>query len=644
MFKFFRKYNKIILAVGGSLLMVIFLLPQASGMFQGNRHSIEVGSITVDGEVIELTVGDVGRVGKQLEVLRALGQLDRRILAPGGGQGDEALRWLLMLYEARSQGLYGSDAQTMALLDELDIDAEQIAKVKVDSKVPDEFIYESVRSWQMVNELQRMVLQTRRVSDPQMRHAANDMWSRISTDVVALRAAEMLGNTPQPTNEEITNQFERYKAQAPGQSAPYGFGYRLPAQVKLEYLKLPLERVMATVSVNDIEAARYYKQNAEDFIPQPELDAEGNPKPIAEGAEPMPRPFVEVLPDIRDTLRRQKAVMRQQEIIKWANALIAESERKLKRDAQGFREIPSDYVPVSFEQIASQIQDEFQILPDVTMLNNNWLSIRDIRQHAELARVGMRMGSGQQMQWLPVADYIKSCRELNPPVSPLKLQAKIVALPLVDISGNAFLLRITDAQGPHVPHLVAEVLNDVVRDVRALKVYTQLKDDAAKYVSKAQKDGMEALAKSVGNNTKVLNIPEFSRRSLDRRRGGELVVPVLPVVGRSATFVDAALELAQQATAATTDLNQVPAEKKIGHVALDDQLTIYVMKLADYQPVTPQSFERFQEIQRELQLIQSLDMRQVMTNPFSEEALKQRLQFIPPEGTEDIEPQEVAKG
>ena len=54
MFKLLRKYDKWILAVGGSLLMVVFLLPQALQQFGANPRKSAIAN-TDDGTIIEQT-------------------------------------------------------------------------------------------------------------------------------------------------------------------------------------------------------------------------------------------------------------------------------------------------------------------------------------------------------------------------------------------------------------------------------------------------------------------------------------------------------------------------------------------------------------------------------------------------------------
>ena len=69
MLKFFQKYQKLILGVGGSLLMVIFLLPagmsQMMGGSQGDRVVGHIGKV-------EIASGMLDTAGRELEVIEQI--------------------------------------------------------------------------------------------------------------------------------------------------------------------------------------------------------------------------------------------------------------------------------------------------------------------------------------------------------------------------------------------------------------------------------------------------------------------------------------------------------------------------------------------------------------------------------------------
>jgi hypothetical protein len=622
MFKFFRKYNKLILAVGGSLLMVIFLLPSGASQFQPDAGEQSIGSINANGQSVELTVNDRRTASSDLAILNALGQLNMRLPVPVGGSEDEATRWLLMLHEAEAQGLYGSDAQTNSILQYLEVGPARLAEVKTQFKIPDSAIYQAMRHWQMVEQLERLTLNLRRISEPQMRHFANDLQSKVTVQTVALRAADMVDATEQPIEEQLQRQYERYMMQLPGRSAPYGFGYRLPARVKLEYMAFPLDRIKETVSISEVDAARYYQQNKQQFVPEAEGEGEE-----ATPASTEPKPFAEVMPQIIDQLKTAQARQKQQEMAKWAAALVAQSERALPRDG-GFRVVPADYKPVDLESVAQQTQQEFGVLADVVRLEDHWYDMTQLDALSGIGQAKLRIGSGDNARLVPAAAYIATTRELRQGQNPLNLQAKILGQPLFDESGSVYLFRITEAHPSRLPLGLDEVREQVLRDVKMLQVYNRMKDNAQRYIDLAAADGMEELAKTTGEDGTVIEVPAFSRRQFDRSRGGDLVVPVLPEVGRSASFVDASFALAQQVEEAG-GLASAPANKQIAAIPMDAQMTVYVTKLTAYEPITTAQYETFKAVAS--YIIPALDQEQLAANPFSLEALKQRMQFAEPQ-------------
>jgi len=101
MLKFFRKYNKWILAVGASLLMVAFLIQPVLGMFFPKPEDQKVGEV-------------FGREVKELERRHAETDLAiLTVLEPLGGwaqamTGGDEIVWLLILADAERMGLHAS--------------------------------------------------------------------------------------------------------------------------------------------------------------------------------------------------------------------------------------------------------------------------------------------------------------------------------------------------------------------------------------------------------------------------------------------------------------------------------------------------------------------------------------------------------
>ena len=89
----------------------------------------------------------------------------------------------------------------------------------------------------------------------------------------------------EPTEEQILKHFEKYKNYFPDQISPdnpYGFGYKLPDSVRLEYIAVKLDDVAETVTrpiQEDIES--FYQRNRERFAIQVPSDPNDPNSPLA---------------------------------------------------------------------------------------------------------------------------------------------------------------------------------------------------------------------------------------------------------------------------------------------------------------------------------------------------------------------------
>jgi hypothetical protein len=627
MFKFFRKYNKYLLPIGASVLMVLFLIPNISNIFAPDPREQEVG--VLDGEPV--TLGQRQQAQAEMALLRELG-----LGVPLAGEQAE-LRWLLMRYEARQQGLYAASAQAEQLIKE--IDPAKLAEVKRGMRASDTMVTAAVQDWIMVRKLQEMVLQPRRISEPQLRHFARDVMSPVSVRALPIRAEWFTEQVEQPSEADLQDQFERYAAQSPGQSAPWGFGYRLPPAVKLEYIMVPLDRIEQAVRAEDweIEASRYYQENREQFIPEPE---EGEQASSAE-----PKPYTEVRQQIIDMLVEQHSMARRDAIIKWCVATLTEYTRRLALDAERYREVPPGFVPMSLERLAEQVQREFGILPTVVRRNDELLELDELVDLPQLGEAYIEVSIGGRSQPVPVPLYIASVRELRigtrDVLASLRLQEDLASDPVYDASGNGYLFRVTEAVPARVPRDLEEVREQVERDVRKLRAYVELQDRAEQYLNRAQADGLDALAESLGEQAEVTLIEQFTRRQLVaqqepvwsegelidiRQRIRGLAVPELPVVGRNESFVDDVFNLAEEVRQ-FGGLDNAPPDARFASSAIDPQFTVYVVELTEFVLPTTEDYRQFKTDPQIVQAVYDMDMARIAEDPFSYEALKQRLGF-----------------
>ncbi|MEX2670872.1 MAG: hypothetical protein WD294_02050 [Phycisphaeraceae bacterium] len=607
MLKFFRQFvlNKAVMVVIASFLMILFLLPGVE-MFMPQQGNQPIGE--VNGKV--LRVSDQRTAGAEMQTLARMGL--------GQSLPQNELTWLLLIEEARQNGIYASQAEIRGTIEDLQEAQMNPYAAAEAADLTEEMLFQALRHMLMVNELQEMIAGVRKPSEPRLAHFARDTGSTASADVVIIDAKHLFDAVEEPTEQEVQEQFEQYRDVRPGESEPFGFGYYLPPRVQMEYLVVPLSRVETGIEIDEVEARRFYMENPDLFQPRSSDELpEGHPE-----GEPMP--YREVRPRVYETLLDRRAREKQDEIIRWIAGNFSQEERRLPMDrATAYRQIDEDTNLLSFEEIASRTQERYGVRPDVIRLEDRWLSPEDVD---ELEGFGDAYLEASNREYA-VETYVFSVPEVDPsdqnPLLALRLQVGLASRPVQDDAGNRYLFRLLDADAPREPESLDEVHDEVVEDVKRLRAYRQLQEQQDELLQRALDEDLMTLAESF--DTRVRNLDSFQGRE---GQTGRLQPPNLSGVGRSAAFVDSIFTTAQRAHEEAGSIEEAGDDLTTTVVPLDQQQAIAVARVRSYRPVNRQLYQMLRPSLP--QQLASTDFFEMLTteNPFAPEAVKRRVGFI----------------
>lgn len=151
----------------------------------------------------------------------------------------------------------------------------------------------------------------------------------------------------EPTQREIGEHFEKYKGVFAGvlsEDNPYGFGYKLPNRVKLEYMAIKLDDIEGTVkSPTHEETEKYYQRYREQFVEQIPSDPNDPQSPVTERT----KTYAEMASLISEVLLQKKINSKAELILQEARTL-TDSEAE---DADAEAETPG------IEELAEQAKD-----------------------------------------------------------------------------------------------------------------------------------------------------------------------------------------------------------------------------------------------------------------------------------------------
>jgi len=210
-----------------------------------------------------------------------------------------------------------------------------------------------------VLEYARMACSGQDVTAAQIMHNVSRERETIDTEFVRFDSAVFAKTQSEPNEERISAHFDKYKkffAGAVSEENPYGFGYKLPDRVQLEYIAVKLDDVLKIVAApTQEETEEYWKRNKEKFTEQVPSD------PNDPNSEPTERTksYSEVASIISRQLLQNKINLKAEDILQKAKALTEvdfEDIEDANLNPEQLRQMAGDY-----ETTAEELSEKYKI-------------------------------------------------------------------------------------------------------------------------------------------------------------------------------------------------------------------------------------------------------------------------------------------
>ena len=585
MYRLIQKHGKKLLAVFSAFLMVSFA---ASGMLTGGRGG---GNNPV-----------VGRIGGK-EKIRAqdvfIARQDWQTLGhlPGGSQGRplssmlgpqieaeitrQPILFLLLQKEAEQLGVTVSQDSLQTML-------QNTPGLITPDPDRNEQIARAVKNLLMVINGAQRAASVIKVTDPMVQHQLAQVQQSITLDLVDFTTAKYLdqAKTPPPTAEEIKAHFEKYADTVAGDTSdanPFGFGYKYPDRVKIQYIVVPKSDVRKAVEASrtpyewEVEARKYYRQNQSQY----KADPTTQPKQsfdLTATTQPTTKPFEQVQQDVKDQLinaetERRMSAIRDRIVstlgadwVAYRNAVGANATTQSATapatatagaGTGGAAPASSQGVPYSsfeyLQKLAQQIQQNktFGVLPTAVSIADRWLAVDDLNK---LPGVGQAHLNG-----VPMSSYIMTMTQPFVPEAQRKeggwLRVMEPTRPMEDTNQSIYIVRVTAAESTHRPATIAEVEPQLRADLLTARAYELAKADATKLLEQAR--AMGNLKAAAAGKTVV------SAGPITNRQGQ--VIPPLGLTGAAAErFVNRAFRLLATTRPSQPSASSAPAAVAAG--------------------------------------------------------------------------------
>ena len=603
MFKFLRKYDKWILAIGGSLLLITFLVPQA---IQGlSQYSAQTGATwaTVGAPPATLTAGEADFFRRQVRLIDSLGPQNilNRI-----GAGSDPAHWFLLIREADAAGLIGGPGSGLVFAQQLaansgeDVTPEQVvALLGGQAGLDYPQTLETLAQIQGVGRLISIISSAGRFSDTRLRGTAARKSLGVAADVVVLDARN-LESIPVTAADEaaLAAQLASHGESLAGEGEK-GFGYRIPDRFRIEWMSIPRSEVMASLEddpgLGPIELRKAYQRNPERF---------------GGGAittSVTPATFSSRADKVREVILSDLVDARMDAIAKFADDRLQFPRRSLDRRGLHFV-LPEDWKTrqLAFDALAADIGGEFNIpAPIVQKSADEWLIAEDLK---DADRFGLLSDAGTNLfgrSRTTTADLVPALKEFGGSDT-IPVQAEISLPSLRTREGDLVITRVTDVDPSHAPTDLEEVRSEVAADLDAILRYETLVESMPEIIGTAREEGIRALANRYDAPMEfAADIREANLEFL--LQYGITMNSSIPGIGSDA---DAIAEVVNRAIVLdpTRPVSDQPVEERVFAIELPERLAVLVVSVETLNPLTQEIWARLATDPAPLQTALSRDL------------------------------------
>lgn len=574
MLKFLRQYNQWILVVGGTLLLITFLMPSAiQSCAQQSAVSGAVWATMSDGT--EITGADLAEAQQELRVVERL--QNQTILALGADK-DPAYWWLLV-HDARQAGLMGDDGDGDAVLERMaagaNIKPEQaLFNIAQSSQTNADVVRTTLTKLQAVQRLVSLAASVDRVSDRRLERAVAESLLGVSGDLAVINArTNTVVEAAAPTDAQLAEQLAKYADKPAPVGTATGFGYRIPDRFKLEWMSISKAAVAASVqSSPELATLALKKRFAQD--------------PVKYGAS-AGAAFGAFEAAVRSKTVDELVAERMGEIAKYATDQLGLAQRSVARKG-AYLELPADWTSrmPSFQNLAQSVATEFGVeLPSYQSTGESWITVPELESMPGVGRaVTDRFGTPVRAPQL-----VAGAKDLANPSLAAPFQLNVASPAMTADNGDVFFVRMIAAEASRPATDLAAVRAQVERDVLAQERFKWLEANQAAITEQAAAEGVRAVAAKYG--VEVQFARELREANPQFISYGIRVGTGIPGLGASDPKALRAIVEKAAKLPLTKDLSTVPLAERTIVVPAADQLALVVLQVTELFPVTEETYD-----------------------------------------------------
>jgi len=457
------------------------------------------------------------------------GVSDKQINEIYSKQHPASIYWVLLTREAHEAGvrtpIENAKSQLEMLLPRLHRGAtysQIISVIEKRNRVSEEQVLDAFSDMTSVIEYCRTICATENRTIQQVLNQTNLRQETIDINYVVCGAGMFADESFKPGADKVEAQFEKYKGNFAGdisEGNPYGFGYKQPERVCLEYIAVQLTDVASTVTpLTQQEAEEYYQQH----LSQPPVAYTARSDPNDPNSELVRKThsYAEVASVISKGLNQQRVDSKAERILLEAKAITEANLSGIEAEQSKLTDEQIKKGSVDYAKVAAELSDKYKV--KVYTDRTGLLSSSDIQVNKNLASLyvgGAGVTESSLAQVVFAVEQLKTSELGSLDVKAPRLYENIG--PLKDAreatgnyaGNNMMLVRIVSTEKAAEPKNINEKINKrgvrfdrqdaagedsntirefVIEDLKLLAAMDKAKSKAQEFVVLAAKDGWES--------------------------------------------------------------------------------------------------------------------------------------------------------
>jgi hypothetical protein len=469
MMKFFRKYNKQLLAVFMVLLMIVFIGGSALQSMLSTRQDRKIAE-SRDGDITLIQQQDANAT---TELLTAVG-INWRSPLYGGQPPIETVDWILLLREAKRLG-YKPDVTEARVSAEASGASDIIRSVARARGIKTDVVYDAMAQFRAISNAAYAIAGATRPSEAELRATARDALEQVKIRAIILPADAFVDESEVIPESELQAHFEKYKATEKGRGMNFGY-YQYP-RLKVQYVKIDRDAIMESIGIANIErkAKGYYEKNKETdrlFRRDTEVPATAD-GPSAEDAGKAYLDWDEAKNIAIAAVKKQHATEAAHQLANWLTQYASGPWADAERGDDGYKVVPEvAKSPDFYTKMIERIPNSLRFPGAVTIGETAFFEGAEASELPELGGTAFRPERGAPKSFISLAFTSKPIVN-EVPKDAVSGSADFIApfqtcdYPVVDSKRQYhYVFRIIDSKPGRPASSLAEVRDEVVADVR----------------------------------------------------------------------------------------------------------------------------------------------------------------------------------